>query len=73
MSYIRAHKVDIEEGQVSRDGAVHLELPDYGEAGDQIDQHNNLDDELLPFVLELIANVDALADGEALVVWKVIF
>lgn len=73
MSYIRAHKVEIEEGRVSHDGAVHLELPDHDEAGDQIDQDNNLDDELLPFVLELIANIDALGEGEALVVWKVIF
>lgn len=73
MSYIRAHKVEIEEGQVSHDGAVHLELPDHDEAGDRIDQDNSLDDEILPFVLELIANIDALAEGEALVVWKVIF
>jgi hypothetical protein len=73
MSYARAHKVDIEEGQVSRDGAVHLELPDHDEAGSEITLDHNLDDEQLSFVLRLIGQFDDLAEGEALVVWKVIF
>lgn len=73
MSYARAHKVDIEEGQVSRDGAVHLELPDHDEAGSEITLDHNLDDEVLSFVLRLIRQFDDLSEGEALVVWKVIF
>lgn len=73
MSYIRAQKVDIEEGQVSRDGAVHLELPDHDEAGDEMTLDLNLDDEVLDFVLGLISQVNELSEGEALVVWKVIF
>lgn len=73
MSYIRAQKVDIEEGQVSRDGAVHLELPDHDEAGDEMTLDLNLDDEVLDFALGLISQVNELSEGEALVVWKVIF
>lgn len=73
MSYIRAKKVDIEEGQVSQDGAVHLELPDHDEAGDEIDLDMNMDDELLDFALRLMSEVNELAEGEALVVWKVVF
>lgn len=73
MSYIRAKKVDIEEGALSRDGAVHLELPDHGEVRDEITLDHRLDDELLSFVLGLVAEIDDLSEGEALVVWKVIF
>ena len=73
MSYIRAQKVDIEEGAVSRDGAVHLELPDHDEAGSEITLDMNMDDELLSFALLLMGEVDDLGEGEALVVWKVVF
>lgn len=73
MSYVRAQKVDIEEGAVSHDGAVHLELPDHDEAGSEITLDLNLDDEILDFVLRLISQVNELSEGEALVVWKVIF
>jgi hypothetical protein len=74
MSYIRAQKVDIEEGQASRDGAVHLELPDHDEVLEpQLTLDMNLDDEVLSFVTQLIDAIDALPEGEALVVWKVIF
>ncbi len=73
MSYIRAKKVDIEEGQASHDGAVHLELPDHDMAGDEMELDMNLDDEVLDFVLGLIEQVNELPEGEALVVWKVIF
>lgn len=73
MSYIRAKKVEIEEGVVSRDGYVGLELPDHDEAGDDLDLDMNLDDEILNFVLRLIGQVEDLGEGEALVVWKVVF
>lgn len=73
MSYIRAKKVDIEEGQASHDGAVHLELPDHDMAGDEMELDMSLDDEVLDFVLGLIEQVNELPEGEALVVWKVIF
>ena len=73
MSYIRAQKVDIEEGAVSRDGAVHLELPDHAEAGSEIPLAMTMDDELLSFALRLMGEVDDLGEGEALVVWKVVF
>lgn len=73
MSYIRAKKVEIEEGQVSRDGAVHLELPDHDEAGEEMELDLNMDDEILDFVLGLVDQVNELPEGEALVVWKVIF
>ena len=73
MSYIRAQKVDIEEGAVSRDGAVHLELPDHDEAGSEITLDMNMDDELLSFALRLMGEVDDQGEGEALVVWKVVF
>ena len=73
MSYIRAQKVDIEEGAVSRDGAVHLELPDHDEAGSEITLDMNMVDDLLSFALRLMGEVDDLGEGEALVVWKVVF
>ena len=74
MSYIRAKRVDIEEGVASRDGAVHLELPDHDEAGSEMDLDLELDaDGVLSFVTGLIELVNELPEGEALVVWKVIF
>lgn len=74
MSYIRAKKADIEEGQVSRDGAVHLELPDHDEAGEEMELDLELDaDGALSFVTGLIHEVNELREGEALVVWKVVF
>ena len=73
MSYIRAQKVDIEEGAVSRDGAVHLELPDHDEAGSEITLDMNMVDDLLSVALLLMGEVDDLGEGEALVVWKVVF
>ena len=73
MSYIRAKKVDVEEGVISRDGLVSLELPDHDEAGQDLDVDSNLDDELLSAVLSIIEKIDDLDEDEALVVWKVIF
>ena len=74
MSYIRAHKMEIEEGQASLDGAVHLELPDHDETGEPNLLDRELDaDGALSFVSSLIDQVNELSEGEALVVWKVIF
>lgn len=72
MSYVRAHKVDIEESDGSRDGAVHLELPDHDKVEERPALDLNMDDEILDFVLRLISEVNELSEGEALVVWKVI-
>lgn len=74
MSYIRAKKVEIEEGVASHDGRVELELPDHDEAGDEMELDLELDaDGVLSFVTGLIELVNELPEGEALVVWKVIF
>lgn len=75
MSYIRTAKVDIEEGVASHDGAVHLELPDHDEV---LEPPLTLDLELdadgvLSFITGLIEQVNELPEGEALVIWKVIF
>lgn len=65
MSYIRAKLAEIDDLKDRRAVVVsNLEEPD-------IDF--NLDDEMLRFVLALIAKVDGLGEGEALVVWKDIF
>jgi hypothetical protein len=63
MSYIRAHQVNRERTNPFSD-FTHVETPDLDA---------NLDGELLDFVLKLIAKIDALPEGEALVVWKEIF
>lgn len=75
MSYIRTAKVDIEEGVASHDGRVELELPDHDEV---LEPPLTLDLELdadgvLSFISGLIDQVNELGEGEALVVWKVIF
>jgi len=53
---------------------------DHGFAIDEIDFEKKPDldyeldgDELLPFILAVIAKIDELAEGEALVIWKEIF
>lgn len=74
MSYIRAKKVEIEEGVASHDGRVDLELPDHDEAGSEMELDLELDaDGALSFITGLIEQVNELPEGEALVVWKVIF
>lgn len=76
MSYIRAKKVDVEEGAISRDGRIPaLELPDHVNAGggEALDLDANLDDEIIPFVRDLLGKIEDLGEGEALVVWKVVF
>lgn len=63
MSYIRAHQVDRERTNPFVD-ITRVAKPDLD---------CNLDDEILAFVLELIEKVDALPEGEALVIWKEVF
>jgi hypothetical protein len=74
MSYIIARKV----GQMGLDIADDFEHGFRLEPVDIEDRDKNtldmnLDDEILGFVLGLIDQVDELAEGEALVVWKEIF
>lgn len=69
MSYIRAKVADQQDPAAVEHGFA-LDEIDFGVRPD-IDC--NLDDEQLDFVLELIAKVNALAEGEALVVWKEIW
>lgn len=69
MSYIRAKKVEQEEPAAVEHGFA---LPEVDfEQRPTLDM--NLDDEMLDFVLDLIKQVNDLAEGEALVVWKEIF
>jgi hypothetical protein len=63
VSYIRAHQVNRERTNPFSD-FTHVE---------RADLDMNLDDEMLDFVLALIAKVNDLPEGEALVVWKEIF
>jgi hypothetical protein len=71
MSYIVARNVD----QLPVHGV------DYGfgirainfEDRDKNTLDNNLDDEILPFVLGVIEKIDELEEGQALVIWKEIF
>lgn len=65
MSYIRAKQVDANDNE----GVGMLTAGVLGEP----DLDMNLDDEILDFILALIAKVNDLGEGEALVVWKEIF
>ncbi|MET9385275.1 hypothetical protein ABZY09_30440 [Streptomyces sp. NPDC002928] len=65
MSYIRAQKVDQEEGAATEHGFA---LPEIDTEQDSTIDCN--DDEQLQFVLALISQVADLSEGEALVVWK---
>ena len=69
MSYIRAKKVEQLEPVATEHGFALYDI-DF-EADQDIDCE--LDSEQLAFVLGLIAAVNELAEGEALVVWKEIF
>lgn len=72
MSYIRSKRVEQVEPAAVEHGFALDEIDFEDRKGDhQLDM--NLDDEVLSFVLALIAQVDELAEGEALVVWKEIF
>lgn len=69
MSYIRAKAVDAEESVLYEHG---FRIPEIN-SEERPDIDCNLDDEMLDFVLSLIAKVNELREGEALVVWKDIF
>ncbi len=69
MSYIRAKKVEQEEPTAVDHGFALSEV----DFEDRPTLDMNLDDEMLDFVLDLIKQVNDLAEGEALVVWKEIF
>jgi hypothetical protein len=74
MSYIIARKVDQEEPHAADDFEYGFRLePVNFEDRDKNTLDMNLDDEILGFVLGLIAQVDELAEGEALVIWKEVF
>lgn len=68
MSYIRAEKVTPDEGP---DTAMDIRV--YREGDHTLDADMDFDFEVLNFVLGLIAEVDKLDEGEALVVWKQVF
>jgi hypothetical protein len=69
MSYIRAKLMEQEEPAAVEHG---FSLPEI-DSEQRPDLDMNLDDEILDFVLALIGKVNALREGEALVVWKEIF
>lgn len=66
MSYIRAQKLGEPSSEIAKDEAMAV-------SGNRPELDMNLDDEILDFVLALIGKVNALREGEALVVWKEIF
>lgn len=66
MSYIRAHQVNVGHEPVGKtatipdgDDAVHLEVPQ--------------DFAHLDFASRILAMIDALPEGEAIIIWKEIF
>lgn len=69
MSYLRAKKIDQEE-PVTVEHGFHLPEIDFE---DRPTLDADMLDEQLSFVLGLIAQVNELSEGEALVVWKEIF
>lgn len=71
MSYIVARVVEQEE---PLEGVHGFSLPDVEfTERDKNTLDHNLDDEVLSFIVGLIAEVDQLAEGEAIVVYKEIF
>lgn len=70
MSYIRAKVVE-QDDEVKDDPTI-FGLQDI-DMSERPDLDMNLDDEILDFVLALIAKVNDLGEGKALVVWKEIF
>lgn len=73
MSYIRSKKVEQQEPATAEYGMALPEIDFEVRGRDDGSLDFNLDDEMLQFVLALIAQVDELDEGEALVVWKEIF
>jgi hypothetical protein len=71
MSYIVARKIDQEEPVAVEHGFAVSEIDFEDREKNTLDL--NMDDEILDFVLGLIEQVNELAEGEALVVWKEIF
>jgi hypothetical protein len=71
MSYIVARKIDQEEPVAVDEGMSLPEIDFTDRDANTLDM--NLDDEVLDFVVGLIKQVNSLAEGEALVVWKEIF
>lgn len=71
MSYIIARKVDQEDPAAVEHGFTISEIDFEDRDKNALDM--DLDFEMLNFVLGLIAQVDELREGEALVVWKEIF
>lgn len=71
MSYIVARKIDQEDPAAVDRGFALPEIDTQDRHENLLDM--NLDDEVLQFVLGLIAAVEDLDEGEALVVWKEIF
>lgn len=71
MSYIVARVVEQEEAATTEHGFALPEI-DFEER-DKNTLDSDMDFETLNFVLGLIAQVDELSEGEALVVWKEIF
>jgi hypothetical protein len=69
LSYLRAKIAEQEESTTAEYG-FHLREINFE---DRPDIDCNLDDEQLDFILALIAKVNNLREGEALVVWKQIF
>lgn len=71
MSYIVARKIDQGEPVAVEHGFALPEVDFRDRVANTLDM--NLDDEMLSFVIQLIAEVDNLCEGEALVVYKEIF
>jgi hypothetical protein len=73
VSYIRSKKVDQQEPVTVEYGMTlpEIDFEVHGRGDGSLDM--NLEDEILQFVLALIAQVDDLGEGEALVIWKEIF
>lgn len=70
MSYYVARKVDQEEPATAEHGMSLPEIDFEDRDKNTIDLN---EDEVLDFVLSLVARFDELAEGEALVVWKEVF
>lgn len=73
MSYIRSKVVDQIESDADTDGFEHGFRLEPVNFEDRQGLDADLDFEILNFILGLIAQVEELSEGEALVIWKEIF
>ena len=73
MSYIRSKVVDQVESDADTDGFEHGFRLDPINLEDREGLDADLDFEILNFILGLVAQVEQLREGEALVIWKEIF